>query len=107
MSVEELMRHFLIQYTVLNGFCAYLILAIAVRNILGKGRALVYQTFARLASYLALVIVLDTVIVLGNDRFYRMPDVLMIFMLSAYFLTITLLFCLLPDDSASGDSMGQ
>ena len=57
MSVEELMRHFLIQYTVLNGFCAYLILAIAVRNILGKGRALVYQTFARLASYLALVIV--------------------------------------------------
>ncbi|MBQ1901555.1 MAG: GGDEF domain-containing protein [Lachnospiraceae bacterium] len=90
MSVEELMRHFLIQYTVLNGFCAYLILAIAVRNILGKGRALVYQTFARLASYLALVIVLDTVIVLGNDRFYRMPDVLMIFMLSAYFLTITL-----------------
>jgi diguanylate cyclase (GGDEF)-like protein len=90
MSYEEMLNNYLILYTILNAFCAYLILAIAVRNFLGKGRALIFQTFARLSSYMALVIILDTVIVLGNDRLFRMPNSVMWFLFSLYFLTITL-----------------
>jgi diguanylate cyclase (GGDEF)-like protein len=90
MSYEEMLNNYLILYTILNAFCAYLILAIAVRNFLGKGRALIFQTFARLSSYMALVIILDTVIVLGNDRLFRMPNAVMWFLFSLYFLTITL-----------------
>lgn len=90
MGSEEFFWRFVTLYTILNAFCAYLIIAIAIRNFKGKGRALVYQTFTRLAIYLAMVITVDTIVVLGNDRMFRLSDFGLMLLLSMYYLFITL-----------------
>lgn len=90
MEQTFLFHRYLDLYTIVCMFCCYVIIAVAVRNIMDRGRSMIPQTFARLSGYLATVILIDVLIVLGNDRLFRMTDTVFMILMTLYYLFITI-----------------